>query len=176
MNSRKRVLDLLDAGKLSVSESIEILKILDKSHFDAQDDERILKLLEAGQMSAKEAAELLAVLAAPSKTVPKPLEVEVPPPPKPQKGLAKVLHIVIDSSTEDGEKKANVDVDIPIGLAKFIGKFVPTQAKTHLDQRGIDLSGMLEAINSDAPAGKLIDIDTSDDDGATRTKIMVEVL
>ena len=174
MSSRKRILDLLDEGKITVSESIEILKILDKSQFDGQDDERILKLLEAGQMSAKEAAELLSVLA--TSAIPKPLEAEAAPPPKNHKGLAKVLHIVIDADKGSNQKGVNVDIDIPIGLAKFVSKFVPQQAKDQLDSRGIDLSGMLDAINNDAPPGKLIDIDTSDDDGKARTKIMVEVL
>ena len=130
---------------------------------------RILDLLAEGQLSAEQAAELLEAL----KTTEAP-----PPPPRPPKpkGIAKVLRISIDAQNGDGASKAKVNVNVPMGLAKFASKFIPQQAREQFDLQGIDLNGILESLSSDTAEGRIVDIDAQEGEGSSRAKIIIEVV
>ena len=131
---------------------------------------RILDMLTEGQITADQATELLEALKAS----------DAPPPPSPPKapkpkGIAKVLRISIDAHEGDGSSKAKVNVNVPLGLAKFASKFLPQQAREQLDLQGIDISNILESLGSDVPEGRIVDIDAQDGDGSSKAKIVIEV-
>lgn len=130
---------------------------------------RILDMLTEGQITADQATELLEALKASDAP---------PPPPKPPKpkGIAKVLRISIDAQEGDGSSKAKVNVNVPLGLAKFASKFLPQQAKEQLDLQGIDISNLLESLGSDVPEGRIVDIDAQDGDGSSKANIIIEVV
>ena len=99
-----------------------------------------------------------------------------PKAPKPPRGIAKALRIKIDSQEDDGTHKAKVDVNVPLGLAKFASKFLPEEAREQLERKGVNLSELFEAVDKDFPEGQIIDIDTSEDDDSHKAKITVEVI
>ncbi len=127
---------------------------------------RILDMLAAGQISADQAAELLEAIGPAGQ---KPAAAPAP------KGKAQLLRITVDATRPDGSKEATVRVNVPIGLAKFAGRFLPPEARKQLEEQGIDIAGILDSLGSDVPGGRLVDIDASDDDKGTTAKIIIEV-
>lgn len=147
------------------------------------DDERgrILGLLEAGRISAEQAAVLLDAV---GSRPPAPPEPPTPgraagansaakaPRPRPP---AQLLRISIDAR-EGTSDKAKVHVNVPLGLARFAARFLPEEARTELDARGIDLAELLSGLGDELPDGPLVDIDASDEAGAKTARIRIEVV
>ncbi|MCA9839829.1 MAG: hypothetical protein KC422_23170 [Trueperaceae bacterium] len=132
------------------------------------EERKILELLSSGQISVDEATELLDAV---KQSPPSP-----PPPPK-ARGIAKMIRVQVDATEDDGSQRAKVDVNIPLSLAKFISKFLPREVKDSIEDQGIDLSDLFEGIDSEnLPEGQLINIDNSEDNDASRTKIIIEVM
>ena len=124
-------------------------------------------MLAAGQISADQAAELLEAVgpaSAPSA------------PAVPAKGIARMLRISVDATRPDGSKEATVRVNVPLGLARFAGRFLPPEARRELEGQGIDLSSLLDSLNSDVPDGRLVDIDATDEEKGTTARIVIEVV
>ena len=132
----------------------------------ASEQRRILDLLAAGELTADEAAELLEALDVMGAPPPPP-----PAPPKP-KGIARVLRINIHSVNSTDESTLNLNV--PLGLAKFAYRFIPKEARGHLDNQGIDLDELLGSLDGDFPSGPLVSVEAG---GATdEVTITIEVV
>jgi len=134
------------------------------------DERRILDMLAAGQITVDEATELLDALKRDEPTPPK-----APKHSKASKGIARTIRIRVDAQEEDGSRKAKVDVNVPLGLAKFASKFLPDDAKVHLEKRGVNLKELFEAVDGDFPEGQVIHIDGSQDGSNHNSKITIEV-
>lgn len=90
--------------------------------------------------------------------------------------IARALRIVIDAG-EDGESHDRIAVTLPLALAKFAGKLIPEDARTKLDDEGIEIGALLEALDQELPEGRLVDIDTTgSDDAGKRARIVIEVV
>ena len=139
----------------------------------AEERDRILGLLEAGKVSAEQAAVLLDAVAKERTgrvgAGPVPASSPTPRPP------AQLLRISIDA-VEDGENKAKVNINVPLGLARFAARFLPKEARVELEDQNIDLSELLANLGDEVPDGPLVDIDTSDESGAKTAKIRIEVV
>jgi len=133
----------------------------------SEERRRILDMLAAGQISADQAAELLEAVgpgSAPAAAAP------------PARGIARMLRISVDATRPDGSKEATVRVNVPLGLAKFAGRFLPPEARRELEGQGIDLSSLLDSLNTDVPDGRLVDIDATDEEKGTTARIVIEVV
>lgn len=128
---------------------------------------RILDMLAAGQISADQAAELLEAIGPTA---------EAPSGSAKPRGGARLLRISVDATHPDGSKEATVRVNVPMGLARFAGRFMPPEARSQLEEQGIDLGAVLDSLGSDVPGGRLVDIDAVDDDKGTTVKIVIEVV
>jgi hypothetical protein len=139
----------------------------------AQDErKKVLDMLAAGQINVDQASELLRALGdAPIGAAPPP-----PPPPAARSGTARLLRISIDANDDGDGDRAKIRVNVPLGLAKFAGRFLPAEARTELESQGIDLSELINALSTETPEGKLVDIDVDDDSGGKKAKIVVEVV
>ena len=151
----------------------------------AEERDRILGLLEAGKISADQAAVLLDAVASPrtgraaAAAAPgsspgfspgfSPGSSPTPRPP------AQLLRISIDA-VEGGENKAKVNINVPLGLARFAARFLPKEARVELEDQNIDLSELLANLGDEVPDGPLVDIDTRDESGAKTAKIRIEVV
>jgi hypothetical protein len=99
------------------------------------------------------------------------------PPRPPRTGTARTFRVSVDAfDGDDGERKARIRVNIPIGLARFASRFLPPEAKAQLDAQGIDLAALLDGLGEEVPDGPLVDIDVDEPDGRHRAKIVVEVV
>jgi len=139
----------------------------------AQDErKKVLDMLAAGQINVDQASELLRALGdAPIGAAPPP-----PTPPSTRSGTARLLRISIDANDDGDGDRAKIRVNVPLGLAKFAGRFLPAEARTELESQGIDLSELINALSTETPEGKLVDIDVDDDNGGKKAKIVVEVV
>ena len=135
-------------------------------------DERkkVLDMLAAGQINVDQASELLRALGD------GPSAASVAPPPPTRTGTARLLRISIDANDDGDGERAKIRVNVPLGLAKFAGRFLPAEARTELEAQGIDLSELISALSTETPEGKLVDIDVDDDKGGKKAKIVVEVV
>ncbi len=132
----------------------------------SEERRRILDLLAAGQISAEQAAELLEAVGPGGGSLPA----------APVKGIARLLRISVDATRPDGSREATVRINVPLGLAKFAGRFLPPEARRELEGQGIDLSSLLDSLNADVPDGRLVDIDATDEEKGTTAKIIIEVV
>ena len=141
----------------------------------ADDDRsRILALLEAGRIDADQAVVLLDALQEGAHAPPKPLRpAAAPPPPRPP---AQLLRITIDAHDGESGKKTNVNVNVPLTLARFAARFMPAEARTELEAQGIDLVELLSGLGDEVPDGPLVDLDATDPDGKKTARIRIEVV
>lgn len=146
---RRRVLDMLAAGQINVEQATALLKALGPSMAEAMS-------------SAPARREPLDPPAA-------------PPAPAPRGRAPRFLRINI-SSDDETVGKGNIHVNVPYALAKFAVRFLPNEARTRLDDQGIDIATLLENVNDELPEGKLIDIETDKTDGSGRAHITIEVI
>jgi hypothetical protein len=129
--------------------------------------QRILTMLKEGTLTPEEADQLLTALEN---------EGTAPAPATPtRRGHAQLFRIHIDVK-ENGEQKAKINVNVPLGLAKFAGRFMPEDARKQLDAQGIDLAALVEQLEHDLPDGPLVDIDVDDEKDGTQAKIRIEVI
>jgi hypothetical protein len=183
---RRKILDLLSDGKIDADQATELLRTVGGVGASQGAQVRIVDMLGEEQVSFEQTLDLLKSLASSGRRGA--AAVVVPPiPPVPalpvvhthrssrRKGIAKVLRIHIDAGGEDGSERAKVRVNVPIALAKFAGKFLPSEAKEQLAAQGIDITEILDALGDELPDGPLVDIDAVEGDGKTRAKIIIEV-
>ena len=134
----------------------------------ASEQRRILDLLAAGQVSVDEAAELLEALKASGPPTPP----GAPPPPAAPRGIARVLRISIYSA--DSSDESTLNLNVPLGLAKFAERFIPKEARAHLVNQGINLDELLGSLDGDFPSGPLVNIEASD--STDEVTITIEVV
>jgi hypothetical protein len=116
---------------------------------------RILKLLEEKKISSTDAMELLEAL---NKVSPSAGE----------GGKGRLLRIRV---YESGAQEPNVNINIPLGWAKFMVPFIEGKIKAKLAAKGydMDLSKIQEAIDSQEPM-KIVDVQ----DGGDKVEIFIE--
>lgn len=150
---------------------------------------RILDMLAEGKITADQAAEILKAIGPAQASSPTP-----PPPPRavqgagayeshggrsyamPKQGIARMLRISIDTEGDEATDRAKIRVNVPLALARFAMKFMPQDARTQLEDQGIDLAELLEALGDELPEGRLVDIDASGQTEGKSAKIIIEVV
>jgi hypothetical protein len=114
------------------------------------DEERmkILKMLEKGKIKAEEAARLLEAVG----------EGGAEPAAGPAaKGRGKTLHIRV---FRGGSERPNVNVNVPLSLAKWALKFVPEHAKARVGEKEVDLDELGTLL--DEGVGELVTVEDED--------------
>jgi len=116
---------------------------------------RILKLLEEKKISSAEAMDLLEALG-------KPL---------PEGGVEKRGRVLRIRVYEAGAAEPKVNVNVPLGWAKFMAPFIENKIKAKLADKGynMDLGKIQDAIDSQEPM-KIVDVQ----DGGDRVEIFIE--
>lgn len=144
---------------------------------------RILDMLASGKISAEQAADLLKAIgpggAPPLPPIPAAVdafEADARAFHRPKQGISRMLRISIDAVGDGDSDRAKIRVNVPLALARFATKFMPDEAKVQLDEQGIDLSELLEALGDELPEGRLVDIDAERDGTGKTAKIIVEVV
>jgi hypothetical protein len=123
------------------------------------DEERmkILKMLEEGKIKADEAARLLEAVGEGGAGTEAPSG----------KGRGKTLHVRV---FKGGSERPNVNVNIPLSLAKWALKFVPADAKARMGDKDIDVDELGTLL--DEGAGEVITV--HDEDKNERVEIYIK--
>ena len=116
---------------------------------------RILKLLEEKKISSSEAMDLLEALGKAS-------------PEAGAGGKGRTLRIRV---YEGGSAEAKVNVNVPLGWAKFMAPFIEAKIKSKLADKGydVDLGKIQDAIDNQEPM-KIVDVQ----DGGDKVEIFIE--
>ena len=146
---------------------------------------RILDMLAEGKISAEQAADILKAIG-PAEGVP-----PLPPAPRfgaatesdgprayvmPKQGIARMLRISIDADGNAPSDRAKIRVNVPLALARFAMKFMPEDARVKMNEQGIDLNELLDALGDELPEGRLVDIDAAGQEDGKAAKIIIEVV
>ena len=128
---------------------------------------RILEMVAAGTISAAQAGDLLSALEPPSPpaVAPRPAQMVAPPPKAVQR-----RYLVIEIIAKGGE--SHVNLRIPLGMARAIGRFIPRKAQGYLNEYDINLEDLLEGIGVAEDTGTLLEV--SDNGGEDHVRIAVE--
>jgi len=118
---------------------------------------RILKMLEDGKITADEAAKLLSA-------------VETAGTKLPGGGGRKVLHVEIHG---EGEEKPKVNVNVPLELIKVGLGLIPKEARSKMEEKGIDLEKLTELIQTGIE-GKLVEVEHEKEGGKERITVEIE--
>ncbi len=156
-DERKRVLDMLASGKISVDDATSLLKALGPTP-----------------------AEAFGATAAPSMAGDRDLPPPPPTPPaaplRPRRTGTRVLRITVDEVSA-GHVSNKVKVNVPLGLAKFALRFMPAKAKEELALQNIDLSQVLDGITEEAPDGNIVNVEAEKKDGSgVIERVTIEVI
>ena len=119
---------------------------------------KILKMLEEGKIKADEAARLLEAVGGSGA------EAEAA---ATTKGRARTLHIRV---FRGGSERPNVNVNIPLSLAKWALKFVPADAKARMGDKEIDLDELGTLLGENV--GEIITV--RDEDKDERVEISIK--
>lgn len=152
---RRRILDMLASGQINADEAEELLQALSGNNDDEFDIGRAIDK----HVAAIEASALAGLRSGRHR----------------QRRISRSLRIVIDSGDEEQGNRGRVAVTVPVALAKFAGKLIPEEVRIRLENEGIELADLLEALDQDLPEGRLVDIDTNAAEGGQRARIIVEV-
>lgn len=136
-----------------------------------EDKKKIMDMVKEGKISIEQALKLLEALEPGEGPAGRGFAFTAPTPPGApgvQPGTARLLRIQVDAA------EAKVRVNVPVALAKFALNFVPEQARENLEDRGIDLSSLLDSLKGDLPEGRLVEIEGIDD--GEPFKVIVEVV
>ncbi len=123
---------------------------------------RILKMVEDGSISAKEAAELLDALNQQSRD-PEGLTTV-------SRGVWKKKLKILVVNGETG--KAKVNIRIPLGLAKWVERFIPEEAKQEMEQQGISLDELFSSLDETFEQKTLVDV--TDEESGDHVLISIE--
>ncbi len=113
----------------------------------SEERKRILQMLEEGKINVDEANDLLSTLEGENR-------VEKTK----NSSKAKSIKILVE---ENGKEQVNIS--IPMVIAKSFMKFIPKSAKKSLDKENIDIEEILNSIDSDSNDGTLVDINDGKD-------------
>ncbi|MDD5529730.1 MAG: hypothetical protein PHX21_06830 [bacterium] len=115
---------------------------------------RILKMLENGKINAEEAEKLLQSIDKKMETQDKPKKIIL------TKGSGKKLKVRVES--EGG--KENVNISIPLSLAKLVAGFIPKEQQRTMEAQGIDLNTILGHIDElEAMGEDLVNVDSDNE-------------
>ncbi len=196
-DARRRVLDLLEAGRIGAEIATDMLRVVSDNvdAAGAKERTRILGLVEGDVLAPEQALTLLRTLAPSSKTsardagaravmggsasaaahVAATRTAEDVGGAARRGGIAQTLKITIDAKNRgDTGKNAKIRVNVPLSLARFAARFMPADAQQQLNAQGIDLGEILQQLGDEVPDGPLVDIDA--DEGDTKARILVEVV
>lgn len=153
-SERRRILDMLASGQINADQAEELLGALGG---DGDDEE---PRRTAG--AARHAVALGAVRAAGRGE---------------NRKIARSVRIMIDTGGEEQKGRGRVAVTVPLALAKFAGKLIPEEVRDRLEDEGIELAQLLQALDQELPEGRLVDIDTTPGgEQGRRARIVVEVV
>lgn len=151
-SERRRILDMLAAGQLTPQEAEELLRSLGS---EADADYERARTSAGSRLRPRDAGGEAGTA---------------------DRRIARALRIVIDAG-EDGESHDRIAVTLPLALAKFAGKLIPEEARIKLEEEGIEIAALLDALDQELPEGRLVDIDTTgSDDAGNRARIVIEVV
>jgi hypothetical protein len=108
-----------------------------------EDRMKILRMIEEGKISADEAAERLDALPCDR------------PASEPGRETRRIRVRVTDPKTG----KQTVNLTLPVGLAKFVAKFIPAKTKKELADEGVEIESVLSQVVSDN-TGKIVDVES----------------
>ncbi len=132
---------------------------------------KILEMIQQGKITAEEGMELLKAIEATDHRG------ELAP----TNFTKRFLRVRVD-----GEKTAKVNVNIPMSLIRSVTKlaniamaFIPPEAKTEIDKKGINLELLLNELISELEQGvsdgKLVDVDVDDPhEGRIKVEVFVD--
>jgi hypothetical protein len=137
-DEKLRILEMIKDGTLTPQEGLDLLQALEAAKNSMQMVGPIVPVTQTDSAGQKEDEE--PCCSAPGR--------------KP-----KWLHIKVDD-TESGK---NVNIKLPIALAKSAVKFIPKDAKAHMQAHGmdVDLHGLLESLSNE---GQMNLVEVSDGD------------
>lgn len=134
----------------------------------SQEKLRVLELIQEGKVNAEQGLELLQAMESGTKETP-------------SGNSDRVFRVKVDGD------KTKVNVNIPMRLvrvaSKFVGlgmNFIPPEARSEMDKRGIDLSEidfkeLVDLIDQGLVDGKLVDIEVDDpNEGHMTVAVYVE--
>ena len=129
---------------------------------------RILKMIEEGKVTAEEGAELMKAVGGGGDEGEEKVENQLA-------GIKSSLHgkkiRIKITDTDTGKDKVNIR--IPLRLAKIAEKLIPREAKSKMENEGVDLGSILSNID-ELVDGPLVDIDADDNDDHVNISIYVE--
>lgn len=154
---RRRILDLLAAGKLNADQAASLLKALGPTPAESLPRPPAPRPPEA-PVRWQQAYEEAMHAGAERST---------------QGRRPRFVRIRVDAS-KSGGKNTNVDVRVPYALAKFALRFLPQEARKELEAQGIDITQLLDGSDGSIPEGKIVDVEAAEPGGDV-THITVEV-
>lgn len=157
---RRRILDMLASGQINADEAEELLGALGG---DRDDPYQIGRAVDSAVEEAMGAVDSAMRHARAGRHQNRP------------RRISRSLRITIDSGDEEQGNRGRVAVTVPVALAKFASKLIPEEVRVKLENEGIELTDLLEALDQDLPEGRLVDIDTNSGEGGQRARIIVEV-
>jgi predicted RNA-binding protein len=150
---RRRILDMLAGGQINADQAGKLLSALEQGGDEAgaADKAREKGLALAANRASDRGGE--------------------------GQRIARSLRIAIDAGSDEQENRGRVTVTVPLALAKFAGKLIPEDVRVRLEDEGIELAELLQALDQELPEGRLVDIDTMPGgDDRRRARIIVEVV
>jgi len=128
---------------------------------------QILNMLAEGKITVNEASELLGALEEPSTETANKAK-------KPNQ--AKKLRINFDGERKNG-KPAKIDIEIPLSLAKFAGKFVGKDKMLDIEGEGVNLNEIFTILKEEnLERGVILDFESDPDQDGSKAKVMIEVI
>lgn len=135
---------------------------------------RILQMLKAGVITVDEAEELLRSLEAKEPAAEQAVAF------KDARGRKnRKLRVQVDAGED--EKKARVNINVPVSLIKSLGpvvvKNLPVEAKEELDQFGVDLVSIMEGIEALIESGQeedVVNVDVNKGSDTAKVRVYVE--
>lgn len=134
---------------------------------------KVLDMVKDGKISVEEGENLISVLTNENSVNQPTLKKD-----EQKKLLVKVLTI-----DKGGKEKTNVDVNIPLKLAKIMASFmtmIPEEAQTNMKEKGIDLSSidlteLIELFENNEIDSELVNVKSTDDETGETTTVRVYV-
>jgi DUF4097 and DUF4098 domain-containing protein YvlB len=160
-DEKLRIMQMIKDGKITPEEAVELLEALESPRTDVvkkpQETYKIVAKLDDGQCCRDDVGFSPGVEE----------ECECCSDEEPSTGK-KPRWLYVQVREEDGK---NVNIKIPISLAKFVNKFIPNEARKEMKDQGIDLDlgglmdelqkhGEMDLVNIDEGDGKTVRIFT----------------
>jgi hypothetical protein len=153
MNDEKlRILEMIKNGTLAPSEGLELLEALGNAEKDpSPEPEQMTNLNVPARSAEKVHSKIISAIGVHAKNQEECC--------CKTNGKPRWLYIKV----EDKESGKNVNIKIPIGLAKSAMKFLPREAREEMKAEGVDfdIQGLLESITAEGPMN-LVEVSEGD--------------